>query len=144
MFLTQQRPKKTWNFGPKCLEKAVQIAPELQTCRGTRDIHPSQLLLRRSKKRTSMVQTHTIVGMRLDKTRMTSLVMMRNFLRSLGASEDQIVAVVACCSVNQISSTRSHNSRNSSLCVAIFVIFIPNITAIEQYWGAVKFRSWNA
>ena len=52
----------------------------------------------------------------------------------------QIVAVVACCSVNQISSTRSHNSRNSSLCMAIFVIFIPNITVIEQYWGAVKFR----
>ena len=49
MFLTQQR-QKTWNFGPKCLEKAVQIVPELQTCRGTRDIHPSQLLLRRSKK----------------------------------------------------------------------------------------------
>ena len=40
----------------------------------------------------------------------------------------QIVAVIACCSVNQISSTRSHSLRNSSLCMAIFVIFIPNIT----------------
>ena len=37
-------------FQSKMPRKAVQIVPELQTCRGTRDIHPSQLLLRRSKK----------------------------------------------------------------------------------------------
>jgi len=39
--------KILWNFEAKCLEKAMQIVPELQTCKEKTDIYPSQLLMLR-------------------------------------------------------------------------------------------------
>jgi hypothetical protein len=73
--LNTETTKEIKNFRPECLEKAVQIVPQLQTCRRTRNIYPNQLM-RKSKMSTQacLAQTHTVVTMppmRLDK--MTSL-----------------------------------------------------------------------